>query len=89
MADRDAVYDALGKLVMMSMSADSRTTVIPLNLAGEIMDLLDKPEAKPALKVLDGECPNCHSELGSSVWDKSGKHIVHFCYNCGQGVEWL
>jgi len=46
MADRKGVYDSLSKLVALSLSAESRTTVIPLDLAGDILDLLEEPEPK-------------------------------------------
>ena len=75
MADRDAVYDALGKLVMMSMAADSRTTVIPLNLAGEIMDILNEPVWHNAKAELPkGKDP--FREVLVTTIDKRGKKRV-------------
>ena len=85
MADRDEVYDALGKLVMMSMSADSRTTVIPLNLAGEIMDLLNEPVWHNAKAELPkGKVP--YREVLVTTIDKRGKKRVRTA--CHEKYGW-
>lgn len=46
MANRKEVYEVIGKLAALSLSAESGTVVIPIELAGEIMDLLEEPEPK-------------------------------------------
>lgn len=85
MIDLNKLIERVDKEILVSKRADSSMTLIPVQYAEEILDILKKQEPKK-IEILEKNaffpsCPSCHKFLPMFTDVK-----FYFCCYCGQKV---
>lgn len=85
MVDLNKMIERVDKEIRVSKRADSSMTLIPVQYAEEILDILKKQEPKKIERLEKNDffpsCPSCH-EILPIFTDET----FYFCCYCGQEV---
>lgn len=87
MTDMNVIIGRLEKEIKVSKGAESSMTLVPVQYAEEILDILKKQEPKKIERLeknaLFPSCPSCHKFLPIFT-----DGTYYFCCYCGQEVLW-